>query len=187
MMEQTLLLVKPDGVQRALIGKIISRIEDSGLKIVAMKMVMPDEKTAKMHYIEDREWMENIGLKTLSTFKEKGIESKETALQIGQRVHSYLTDYLTSGPVVAVVIEGNEAISIIRKIVGATEPRKADPSSIRGQYSIDSYDVADAKQRAVKNLIHASEDRKTAEREIAVWFKPGEIIKYKRLDQDAVY
>jgi nucleoside-diphosphate kinase len=99
MMEQTLLLVKPDGVQRALIGKIISRIEDSGLKIVAMKMVMPDEKTAKMHYIEDREWMENIGLKTLSTFKEKGIESKETALQIGQRVHSYLTDYLTSGPV----------------------------------------------------------------------------------------
>jgi nucleoside-diphosphate kinase len=88
---------------------------------------------------------------------------------------------------VAIVIEGNEAISIIRKTVGATEPRKADPSSIRGQYSIDSYDVADAKQRAVKNLIHASEDRKTAEREIAVWFKPGEIIKYKRLDQDAVY
>jgi len=186
-MEQTLLLVKPDGVYRALIGKIISKIEDSGLKIVAMKMVLPNDAIAKMQYIEDKEWMESVGNKTLSTFREKGIETKETPLQIGKRVHSYLTDYLTSGPIVAIVVEGNEAISVIRKIVGATEPRKAEPSSIRGQYAIDSYDIADKKQRAVRNLVHASEDKKTAEREISVWFKPGEIIKYRRLDEDAIY
>jgi nucleoside-diphosphate kinase len=187
MIEQTFLLVKPDGVQRALVGKIISRLEDSGLKVVAMKMVLPDKKLAGIHYAEDKAWMESVGAKTLAAFKEKGIPSKETALQIGNRVRSYLIEYITSGPVVAAVIEGNEAIFITRKILGATEPRKADPSSVRGAYSISSYELADEQKRAVRNIAHASEDKKTAEREISIWFKPEELVKYKRIDEGAIY
>ena len=102
-------------------------------------------------------------------------------------MRSFLITYITSGPVVAIVFEGNEAISITRKILGATEPRKADPSSIRGEFSSDSYERADRLKRAVWNLAHASEDKKTAEREIALWFKPEELVKYKRADEDAIY
>ena len=187
MMERTLVLVKPDGVLRGLTGKIISKLEDAGLKVVALKIVQPNKEFAGTHYIEDKDWMESVGNKTLATFKEKGIPATETALQIGQRVRSYLIDYITSGPVVAVVLEGNEAIFITRKILGATEPRKADPSSIRGAYSSDSYELGDKLQRAVKNLAHASEDQKTAEREINVWFTPQELMNYKRADETAMY
>ncbi len=187
MIEQTLVVIKPDGVFRGLTGKIISKLEDAGLKIVAMKMVLPTSELAGMHYIEDKEWMESVGNKTLASFKDKGVPTTETALQIGQRVRSYLAGYLTSGPVVAMILEGNEAIFITRKILGATEPRKADPSSIRGAYASDSYDLADKFARAVKNLAHASEDKKTADREIPVWFKPEELAKYKRVDENAIY
>ena len=187
MIEKTLVLIKPDGVERALIGKVTTKFEDAGLKVVAMKMLLPGKDLGDMHYIPDKQWMENVGNKTLSTFKEKGIETKETAMQIGQRVHGYLTSYLTSGPVVAMVVEGNEAIFVVRKLVGATESRKADPSSIRGQYSTDSYDMADKHNRALKNVVHASEDKATSEREIAVWFKPEEIVKYRRADEGSLF
>ena len=102
-------------------------------------------------------------------------------------MRDYLIDYLSSGPVAAIVFEGNEAIFITRKIVGATESRQADPSTIRGMYSADSYGIADSKERAVKNIVHASEDPKTAQREIGVWFKKSEIISYKRADEDSLY
>ena len=187
MIEQTLVVIKPDGVQRALTGKIISRFEDAGLKVVAMRFVWPTKELAARHYIADKGWLESVGNKTLASFKEKGIKTNETAMQIGNRVRSYLMDYIASGPVAAIVIEGNEAIFVVRKILGVTEPRKADPGSIRGMYSADSYGHADKLQRAVKNLAHASEDKKTADREIAVWFKPEELVKYKRIDEAALY
>ncbi len=187
MIERTLVVVKPDGVERALVGRIISKFEDAGLKVIAIKMVHPSKALGDLHYIPDKQWMESVGNKTIASFKEKGVQPKETAMQIGKRVHGYLTSYLTQGPVVAMVIEGNEAIGIVRKIIGATEPRKADPSSIRGMYSTDSYDVADKKQRAIKNLVHASEDKATSEREIGVWFKPGELMKYKRVDESSLF
>ena len=187
MIERTLVLIKPDGVKRALIGRILSRLEDSGLKIVAMKMVQPDKKLAGIHYIADKKWLEDTGNKTIQNNKEKGIPTKETAVQIATRIRKYLMDFLSSGPVIAAVFEGNEAIFITRKIVGATEPKKSDPSTLRGLYSTDSYEFADLKKRPIKNLIHASEDRKTAEREIKVWFKPGELMDYNRADEDAMY
>lgn len=181
------MLVKPDGVKRAIIGKIISKFEDAGLRVTAMKMVWPDKELAARHYIADEQWMISVGDKTIPTYKEKGIKVTETPLQIGQRIRGYLMGYLIEGPIVAMVIEGNDAIFIVRKITGSTEPRKADPSSIRGKYSSDSYNLGDNKQRAVKNLVHAAEDAKTAEREIGVWFKPEEILNYKRADEDAMY
>ncbi len=187
MIERTLLLVKPDGASRALIGKIISQMEESGLKVVAMKMVLPDEKIAGEHYIYDKDWLETVGNKSIKSFAEKGIKIKETALQVGERVRGYLIKFLVSGPVVPMVIEGNEAISIVRKLIGTTEPKKADPSTVRGRFSTDSYGQSDARQRPILNLVHASEDEKTAAREIAVWFKKSEIVSYKRADEGAMY
>jgi nucleoside-diphosphate kinase len=187
MIERTLLLVKPDGVYRALIGKILSQMEESGLKLAAIKMVWPDKEIAGKHYIYDKVWMMSVGTKTHSSYKEKGIILKETPLQIGERVRGYLISLLTSGPIVAMVLEGNEAIPIVRKLIGATEPKKADPYSVRGRFSSDSYDLAEEKQRAILNLVHASEDKKTAAKEISVWFKKSEIVDYKRSDEAAMY
>lgn len=185
--ERTFVLIKPDGVYRALIGNVISRFESAGLKVVALKMIRADEKIAAKHYVADEAWLMSIGTKTKASYKEKGISVKDTEMEIGNRVRNQLLQYLTEGPVVAMVLEGNDAIFITRKIVGGTEPRKADPSSIRGMYSSDSYETADKAKRAVKNLIHASEDTATANREISVWFKKDELNEYKRVDEHVIY
>lgn len=187
MMERTLVLIKPDGVYRSLIGRIVSTMEDAGLKVVAMKMVRPDKKLAEQHYIPDENWMREIGNKTKATYKDQGVANDEDPVEIGRRVWTQLIDYLVSGPVAAMVLEGNDAIFIVRKLVGATEPRKADPGSIRGRLSSDSYSLADGKHRAVKNLIHASDAPETAKREISVWFRPEELIEYSRSDEAAQY
>jgi nucleoside-diphosphate kinase len=187
MAEKTFVLIKPDGVYRALIGAVIAKFESAGLKVVALKMVTPDQELAGKHYMADEGWMKSVGTKTKAAYKEKGIDVKETELEIGKRIRNQLLTYLTEGPVVAAVLEGNDAIYITRKIVGSTEPRKADPSSIRGMYSSDSYETADKGKRAVKNIIHASEDLATANREIALWFKKGEITTYKRVDEHIIY
>lgn len=187
MMQRTLLLIKPDGVYRALIGKVISQMEDSGLKVVGIKMVWPDKKLAGQHYIYDKGWLVSVGTKTHSSYKEKGIILKETPLQIGERVRGYLITLLTSGPIVAMVLEGNEAIPIVRKLIGSTEPKKAESYTVRGRFSTDSYDLAEKEGRAILNIVHASEDKKTADKEISVWFKKSETVDYKRSDHDALY
>ncbi len=187
MIERTLVLVKPDGVQRALIGKVISRLEGVGLKAIAMKMVKPDRELVGNHYIADQKWFEDTGNRTLQSYKERGIESKETAVEVATRIRNYLIESLADKPIVAIVFEGNEAISVTRKIVGSTEPRKADPSTIRGSLSADSYEMADKRKEPVRNIVHASEDRKTADREIGVWFSDSEIMEYKRADEGLLY
>ncbi len=183
MAEKTLVLVKPDGVQRAIIGRIITTFEDAGMKVVALKMVHPAKELVSRHYAADNEWMESVGRKTIASFKAKGAEMGESPLQIGERIRGWLLEYLTEAPVVAMVVEGNEAISMVRKFAGATSPASADPSTIRGRYSTDSYQNADPKGRPVRNIIHASEDKKSADREIAIWFKHNEIMDYKRADE----
>jgi nucleoside-diphosphate kinase len=187
MIERTLVLIKPDGVKRALLGKIISKFEDVGLKVVAMKMVWPNKNLADNHYIAEKKWFEDTGKRTIQAYKERGIIIKETPVQVSTKIRNYLMDFIASGPVVAFVLEGNDAIFITRKIVGSTEPRKADPSTIRGAYSSDSYEFSDERKRPTKNLVHASEDKRTADREIKVWFKPNEIMDYKRADEEAMY
>ena len=186
MIKRALILIKPDGVYRALIGKAISTFEDAGLKIVALKMVRPDRDTAAKHYVANDEWLSSVGKKTKESYRERGIDVPESEIEIGKRIHAQLLDYLTSGPVVAMVVEGNEAPFVARKLMGPTEPRKADPSTFRGKYSVDSYDLGDKKQRAIKNLVHIS-DEEVAEREIGVWFRESEISGYKRADEDVLY
>lgn len=186
-MERTLVLVKPDGVQRALIGRIIMKFEEAGLKVVAMKMVWPTEAIADVHYPLDKEWYTNAWKNTKKGYEEKGVPYNETPLELGKRLRSWLKKAITAGPVVAMVIEGNEAVAAVRKLAGATAPNRSDPSTIRGMFSTDSYGLSDSRKRTLRNLVHASDSPATAEKEIKIWFKESEILSYKRVDEDLVY
>ncbi len=185
-MEQTLVLIKPDGVRRALIGRVISRFEDAGLQISAIKMLVPERERVGRHYTEDEAWLKSVGSKSKRAYESKGVSVTESEIDIGRRIRGQLIDYLTSGPVIAMIIEGNEAVFTVRKIVGSTEPRSADPSSIRGGLSTDSYGAADSRKSPLKNLIHASEDVRSAKDEISVWFSDREVCDYERADRSAI-
>ncbi len=187
-MEKTLVLLKPDTLQRNLVGKIISRIEDIGLKILAMKMVLADEKKAIEHYPLDEEWAKNVFEKTKKAYEKEGkvIEHKNH-IELGKSIQKWLSNFITEGPIVAMVVEGPHAIELVRKIVGSTEPRQALPGTIRGDFaSTESYSVADSNKRVLRNLIHASDSPENAQREIKVWFTDAEIHSYKK-DLDKHY
>jgi len=191
--ERTLVLVKPDGVKRALVGEIVSRFEKRGLKITGMKMVWVDEGMVRKHYPTNRkEWVSGIGDKTLKAYADYGTDPKEhlgtmDPYEIGLLVCKWLVDYLTSGPVVALILEGPHAITAVRKIAGYTYPDTAIPGTIRGDYSIDSPDLANMTKRSGMNLVHASGNAEEAEFEIALWFKNEEIHKYIRTDEGAMF
>lgn len=189
MSEQTLLVVKPDGVQRALSGEIISRLEKAGLKIVAMKMLKASREMIEKHYTTSEEFLRGMGGKTIATYKEFGGDvmtemGTTDELELGKKIREWLIDFLSSDPVVAVVFEGHHAVTQMRKIVGATVPCFANPGTIRGDYTTDAPDLANAKKRPVKNLVHASGSVEEAKSEIALWFKPEEIMSYKRCDEE---
>lgn len=186
--EKTLVLIKPDGIQRGLIGEIIHRYERSGLKLVALKMLVPTEELVERHYSVDPEWKTKTGQKSLEAYKMKGLTPPtENPEELGERVLNNLKRYLTSGPIVAMVWQGMNAVKIIRKITGATEPLTSDVGTIRGDLTIDCYEVADIDGRAVRNLIHASSSQWEAEKEIAVWFKDEELIKYRLVGEAILY
>lgn len=192
-MEHTLVLIKPDGVKRALIGEIIHRFERAGLKVVGMKMVWVDKDLVDKHYPNEREeFIKGMGQKTLDNYKELGIDPIERAgtddpHKIGLMINMWNKELLTSGPVVAIVLEGNHAITNTRRIVGPTLPSLAAPGTIRGDLSLDSSALANEKKRAIKNLIHASGNKEEAELEISLWFTPEEIHTYKRADEEAMF
>lgn len=187
-MEQSVVLVKPDGVQRGLVGEIISRFEKAGLKIVALKMVLIDKEMAFKHYGVSDDWYENIGKKVKEFYQQQGFDpgeeiNKMPNHQIGETVQKWNVDYLTEGPVVAMLLEAPGAIQIIRKIVGSTYPQEAQPGTIRGDYSFDSPLLSNTRKRSVHNLIHASGNPKEAEFEKQLWFKEKEIHRYRRVEE----
>jgi nucleoside-diphosphate kinase len=186
--ERTLVIVKPDGVQRALVGEIIKRFENVGLKMVAMKMLVAEGEHVTSHYTLDPEWRRVTGEKTIAGYKEKGLTPpSENPLDITDALLKTLTAYMISGPVVAMVLEGAHAVKIVRKLVGSTEPLSSAPGTIRGDYVLDSYQMADGDKRSVRNLIHASGSVGEAQAEIKHWFKPEEIIDYRVLSEAVVY
>jgi nucleoside-diphosphate kinase len=186
-MERVLVLIKPDGVERAIIGKVISVFEDTGLKVVGMKMLKATSDIIQKHYTDDENWLLSVGSKTKKSYAEKGIEVKESEREIGLRIRSQLISEISKNSIVAIVFEGNSAIEIGRKLAGVTEPRKADPSTIRGKYSSDSYELADKEKRPLRNIVHVSENAEIAKDEIKVWFKENELFDYKRADEDVMY
>jgi nucleoside-diphosphate kinase len=187
MMENTLVLIKPDGVQRGLVGEILSRFERSGLKIVATKMVYPNETLAGEHYIADENWLKTVGEKQKASYAKKGIEIKETERDLGLKVREQLIEFLTMSPVMAFVLQGHNAVKHVRKLVGSTSPGDAAPGTIRGDYSFDTYQLADISKRPIQNLIHASGEVEEAQREISIWFEEKEIHNWQRIDETLLY
>jgi nucleoside-diphosphate kinase len=176
LIERTFIAVKHDGVQRGLVGDIIKRFEQRGLKLVGMKMVLPTEEMAGKHYVLTPAFIEKLGNNTRKAAASKGVEITETNEEIATRVRNWNMKYLTEGPVVAMVWEGFHSIEIGRKIVGPAESRGAPIGTIRGDYSVESYDMADKLERPLRNLVHASGDRGEAENEVALWFKDEELF-----------
>ena len=179
-----MIILKPDAVQRGLVGEIISRFEKAGLKILAAKMIWPDRQLAEKHYPSARqEFIKGMGHKTLESHKEHGQNAKtifgsQDPHAIGLQLHKWLVDFLVSGPVMAMVLEGNDAIKLGRDIAGHTIPAKAEPGTIRGDYSDDSAIKANTEKRSIKNLVHASGDRTEADFEINLWFSESELHSY---------
>jgi len=191
-MERTLVVFKPDSVARGLIGEILSRFEKTGLKVIGAKMIQVSREMAEKHYPADRkELWEGIGNKTLTHYKEVGADAKkllgsDNAAEIGKIVRVWLLDYITLGPVIAFVLEAPHAVELVRKLCGNTLALKAEPGTIRGDYSYDSAFLANNSKRALKNLIHASGSLEEAKYEIPLWFKSSELYSYKRCDEIAM-
>ncbi|MFS8131229.1 MAG: nucleoside-diphosphate kinase [Candidatus Dojkabacteria bacterium] len=185
--ERSLVILKPDAVQRGLSGEIISRFEKKGLKLIAMKMVWPTMDQAKRHYDQPESAMMMLGERTLAAYKEKGIEMNKTPIEIAKHVQKKLLTYLTTGPVIVMVIEGAHAIAHIRKIRGGTNPLSADVGSITADYSIDSFFIADDADRAIRNLVHASGTVEEAANEIKIWFTNDEIFSYDLAIEKILY
>ncbi len=186
--EKTLVIIKPDGVQRSLIGEIIKRYEKTGLKAVAIKMILPTEEMVEKHYSVDPDFKKKVGAKAIESYKAKGENPPSSDPEmVGDSVLKRLKKYMTCSPVVAMVWQGAHAVELVRKATGGTEPRTSDVGTIRGDYVLDSYSMADADERAIRNLIHASGNVEEAEKEIPLWFSKEEIMKYKLVQESILY
>ncbi len=186
--ERTFVLIKPDGVQRSLVGEIISRIERTGLKLTALKFTTPTPALAESHYTIDPAWIQKVGEKALASYERKGITPPSNdPILIGKNVLTGLQKFLSSGPVVCMVWQGMHAVGIVRKLVGGTEPLTSDVGTIRGDFTIHSYQVADMDGVAVKNLIHASTSPAEADAEIALWFNEEEVVNYRLFSESILY
>lgn len=186
--ERTLVMIKPDAVQRSLIGEIIKRFERIGLKLTAVKMLVPTPEQIEAHYTLDPSWRKVTGEKTLKGYKDKGLKPPTNdPLEVTRLLLIRLKKYMTSGPVIALVWQGAHAVQIVRKIIGGTEPLTSDVGSIRGDFVLDSYQMSDPDGRAIRNLIHASGSLEEAKKEIAYWFTKGEIIDYRLVAEQILY
>lgn len=186
-MEKTLLIIKPDAVQRGLAGVILETFENAGLKLLAGKMVKPDEKVIKNHYPGTAEWIREMGEKTLASFKQSGLDvaqkmGTDDPAKLGQFVYDRLIKYWQEGPIIVMVWEGPSAITIARKLRGHTIPLLADPGTLHARYSFDSSPLSASLDRVVKTFVHASGSTDEAEREIKYWFP--EIKEFKSYERD---
>jgi nucleoside-diphosphate kinase len=186
--ERTFVAIKPDGIQRSLMGEVISRLERVGLKLVGMKMLVPTKDHVIAHYTLDSEWRRVTGEKTIASYKAKGLQPPtDNPLEITEKLLETLSVYMTSGPVLAMVWEGAHAVKVVRKLVGGTEPLTSDVGTIRGDYMLDSYTMSDTDGRALRNILHASGSVGEAEMEIPHWFKAEEITNYRLVQEEIIY
>ena len=185
--ERTFVIIKPDGVQRSLVGEILKRFERAGLKIAAMKLFIPTEEQCFKHYNKDDAWFLKKGENIVKDRQAAGVPVEKEAIEYGKDIIRQLAKFMTAGPVVAMVLEGNQAVGVVVKLVGSTEPLTADIGSIRGDYTLDSYALAGVDGRAVRNLIHCSDAVAEAERETKIWFNDDEIFNYKFSQDEILY
>lgn len=170
-----------------MIGEIISRLERTGLKFVAFKFFIPDEERLWKHYNKDDNWYVEKGTNIIEDRKKAGLQIEKEAIEYGKDIVRQLVSFMSSGPVLAMILEGNQAVGVVKKIVGATEPLTSDVGTIRGDLTIDSYDIAGIDGRAVRNLLHCSDQPSEADREIKIWFDNKEIISYNQIQENILY
>lgn len=185
--ERSLVLLKTDAVQRSLVGEIIKRFEQRGLKIAAMKMVFPTEQQLLDHYNKDDVWFEKKGKGIVEDLEKHGREVTKEPIEYGKDIIRTIVRYMTESPVVAIVLEGVGAVSAVTRTVGTTEPATADIGTIRGDYTIDSFSHATLEDRSVKNLVHQSESVEEAEREIQIWFNKEDLHEYATAQERIMY
>jgi len=185
--ERTFVIIKPDGIQRPLMGEIIKRYERTGLKLVAMRFGMADEKKLWEHYNKDDAWFLKKGTKIVEDKKANNLPVDKEPIEYGKDIIRQLVTFMTSGPVLMMVWEGNQAAVVVKKITGETEPATSDVGTIRGDFTLDSYAIAAVDDRAVRNLIHCSDSSEEAKREISLWFTEGEILKYRHIEEAMLY
>jgi nucleoside-diphosphate kinase len=183
MSDQTVVLIKPDGVKKRIVGEIMSRFERVGLKIVAAKLIWVSRTHVGKHYRDDKDYHRSVGERTLENYKKYGLDPQEKLgtkdpVEIGRLVRKWNMKFLSSGPVFAFLLEGPGAIEIVRKIAGPTYPAESLPGTIRGDYSYDSAYLANSEGRTIENLIHASGSKEEARFEKQLWFKRSEIYSY---------
>jgi nucleoside-diphosphate kinase len=185
--ERTFVILKPDAIQRSLIGDVIGRIEKTGLKLVASKLIVATADQCWAHYNKDEEWFLKKGAKIVENRQALGMPIEKEALEYGKDIIGALVKFMTSCPVMAMVWEGNQAVGIVKKLVGGTEPLTSDVGTLRGDFTIDSYELAGLDDRAVRNLIHCSDMAEEAMREIKIWFNDSEIINYRLVAEQILY
>ncbi len=185
--ERTLVIIKPDAIQRSLIGDIIGRLERTGLKFVAFKFLVPKEEQCWSHYNKDDAWFEAKGSKIVKDKEEKGLPVEKAAIEYGKDILRGNVTFFMSGPILAMVVEGNQAVGIVKKLVGGTEPLTSDVGTIRGDFTVDSYALAGIDIRAVRNLVHCSDSPEEASREVQIWFDEKDMINYRLVQEEILY
>lgn len=185
--ERTFVIIKPDGVQRSLIGEIISRFERTGLKLVGLKMTVLDSDRIWKHYSKDDAWFIKKGTKIAEDRAAAGLSAEKEPIEYGKDIIRALEKFMTAGPVVMMAWEGNSAVNVVTKLVGGTEPSTSDVGTIRGDYTIDSYNISAIDDRAVRNLIHCSDSPENGEDEIKLWFNEEDLTSYRLINEAMLY
>ncbi len=190
--QKALLIIKPDGVQRGLLGKIVIRFEQVGLKIIGLKFIWATEKQIVAQYPETDAWFKKVGERTLTNYAKKGLDAKKVfntddAIQIGRTIKKWLIKYFQESPILIMALESYDCIEICRKLSGNTIPVLANPGTIRGDFSHDTIDLANEQNRPLRNIIHASDTVEDGEKEIKVWFKEDELFNYERADEKFMF
>jgi len=185
--ERTLVIIKPDGIQRSLMGEVLMRIERTGLKFVAVKFLLPEADQCWKHYNKDDEWFMKKGTLVVDNRTAQGLSIEKEPMEYGKDIIQLNVEFFTSGPVLALIVEGNQSVAIVKKLVGGTEPTTSDVGTIRGDLTVDSYALSSIDNRAVRNLVHCSDSPEEALREIPLWFAPADIVNYRLIQEQVLY
>lgn len=185
--ERALIVLKPDTIQRSLVGEIVGRLERVGLKITAMKMLIPTEEQLIKHYNKDDEWFQKKGANIVKDLESHGRPVEKEAIEYGRDIIRLMVTYMTAAPCVALIVQGNQAVAVAQKLTGSTEPTTSDVGTIRGDFTIDSYAHSSYENRGVRNLVHCSDSVEEAEREIALWFNDEEVLDYVTAQERIMY
>jgi nucleoside-diphosphate kinase len=185
--ERSFVILKPDAVQRGLVGEIMKRFERVGLKMVHVSFKVLDQKRVNEHYGKQDEWYLRKGQGIIENRAAHGLPIEKDALEYGKDIIRVVEQYMISGPVVVLVLQGNQAVAVVKKLVGSTEPTTSDVGTIRGDFTLDSYNVSALDDRGIRNLIHCSDSPEEAEREIKLWLAPEEILSYRLVGEQILY